>query len=100
MRAAVLHYHLAVDVTGGIRNQKTRKIRKLAMFADAAERVPRGPVFVAALGPKLTGSTGCRKRAGRDGDGSNPLGSPVDSQTVCHGEIGRVGDRRRHGESA
>src|SRR6185437_11939706 len=70
MTAAVLHYHLAVDVTGGIGNQKTRKIGKLAMFADPAERVPRGPVFVTALGPKLTGSAGGRKRAGRDRDGS------------------------------
>ena len=55
VRAAVLHHHLAIDVAGGIGNQETCEIGKLAMLADAAERIFRRPSFVAALGPKLTG---------------------------------------------
>src|ERR1019366_1003465 len=34
MRAAVLHHHLAIDVAGGIGNQKTRKGGDLAIFPD------------------------------------------------------------------
>jgi len=39
MRAAILHHHLAVDVAGAVRNQETREIGQLAMFADTAERI-------------------------------------------------------------
>src|SRR4051794_39504510 len=55
MRAAILHHHFAIDVAGGIRNQETREIGKLALFADSAERIFRCPAFIAALGPKLAG---------------------------------------------
>src|SRR5882672_714158 len=66
MRAAVLHYHLAVDVTGGIGNQETRQVGQLAVFTDAAERIFRCPALVAALGPQLPRGARGRKRAGRD----------------------------------
>ena len=37
MRAAVLHHHLAVDVTSAIRDEIARKIGKLAVIADAPD---------------------------------------------------------------
>src|SRR6185312_17298113 len=50
MRPTVLHDHLAVDIGGGIRNQKACEIGELAMFAGAAKRVARRPCRIAALG--------------------------------------------------
>src|SRR6266436_4146978 len=41
VRAAILHHHLAVDVTCPIRDQKACKISKLAVFAGATQRIFR-----------------------------------------------------------
>src|SRR3984893_2335300 len=76
MRAAVLHHHLAIDVAGGIGNEKTRQIGKLAMLAVAPERISRCPSFLAPLGAKLTRCARGRKRAGRNRHGADALGSP------------------------
>ena len=100
MRAAILHHHLAIDVAGGIGNQETREIGKLAMFADAAERIFRSPSVVAALGPKLACRAGGRKRAGRDRDGTDAPGPPLHRQAPGHGENGGLGHRGRHREGA
>ena len=83
MRAAVLHHHLAIDVAGGIRNQETRQITELAMFAGAAERIPRGPITVTAFRAKLTGCAGGRKRAGRDRHRSDALRPPCGLVDWC-----------------
>src|SRR3954468_23607823 len=100
MSATILHHHLAIDVAAGIRNQKTRKIGKLAMFADPAKRIPRCPVVVAAFGPELTGGPGRWKSARRDRYGSDALWSPLHSQAFGHRQNGRLGHRGRPGESA
>ena len=100
MRAAVLHHHLAIDVAGGIRNQETREIGKFAMFADAAERISRGPVIVTALGAKLAGCARGRKRAGCDRHRSDALRPPFHGEAPGHRENGRLRHRGRHGEGA
>src|SRR3990170_625894 len=71
MRAAVLHHHLAIDVAGAVRNQETREIGKLAMFADTAERVFRRPSVVTALGPKLARRARRRECARRNRHGAD-----------------------------
>src|SRR5215472_18004695 len=39
MRTSILHHHFAIDVARRIRDQETREIGQLAMFAGAAERI-------------------------------------------------------------
>src|SRR5437660_1772470 len=80
MRAAILHYHLAIDVAGLVRNQEAREVRKLAMLAGTAERIARGPALVAALGAKLARRARRGKCAGRDRHGAHALRSPFDGE--------------------
>src|SRR6267378_4783768 len=84
MRAAVLHHHLAIDVAGRIGNQETCKICKLAVFADATERISGGPAFVAAFWPKLARRARGRKRSGRNRDRADALGAPLHRETPGH----------------
>jgi hypothetical protein len=49
MRADILHRQLAIDVAAGIRNQEAGEIGKLAVFANAPERIAQGPIWVAAF---------------------------------------------------
>ena len=88
MRATVLHHHLAIDVAGEIGNEKARKIGKLAMLADAAQRISQRPVFVTAFGPELAGCARGRKRAGRNRHRSDAPGSPLHRETLGHRKNG------------
>ena len=100
MGAAILDYHLAIDVTGLVRNQKAGQVRKFAMLAGTAERIALYPAFIAALGAELARSAGRRKCAGGDRDRAHTLGSPFHRKAPGHREHRGFRHRRRHREGA
>jgi hypothetical protein len=74
MRAAILHYHLTIDVAGLIGNQKARQIGKFAMLAGAAERIALRPAFIAPFGAELARSPGVGNAPGAIATVRTPLG--------------------------
>src|SRR5262249_53570479 len=100
VRAAILHYHLTIDITGLVGDQEARQVCKLAMLAGAAERIALRPTFIASLGTELPRSAGSRKCAGGDRDCAHTLWPPLHRKAPGHREHGGFCHRRRHREGA